>query len=125
MPLPIQLSAARTTETPAASMHTYASPTTTPAAPISVWRTEMAPDATGPVHSIDVTHVVVVLAGRLDATVDGHEVRATPGDCVVLDAGVARQLAAGPEGVVTVTAAPAGSRAVAGAAEPVTVPWAN
>jgi quercetin dioxygenase-like cupin family protein len=67
----------------------------------------------------------VVLAGRLDAEIDGERVQAVSGDCVVLTAGAPRRLTAGDGGAVMVTSALPGSTATAGDAEPVLVPWAN
>ena len=83
----VPLVAARAVQTPAAAMRTYASPSGAASAQLSVWRTEMAPGTSGPWHSIDHDHVVVVLAGRLDAEIDGERVQAMPDDCVVLTAG--------------------------------------
>lgn len=119
------LPAARTLDTPAASMRTYASPSADSVADVSVWRTEMAPGTSGPVHVIDTDHVVVVLEGVLTAEVAGTTVEAHAGDCVVLPHGAERRLIAGPSGLVTLTAAQPGSTARAGDAEPVRVPWAN
>jgi quercetin dioxygenase-like cupin family protein len=121
----ITLRGARTIETPAAAMRTYASPSADGTADVSVWRTEMQPDASGPVHVIDTDHVVVVLDGLLKAAVDGTVVEAGAGDGVLLPRGAARQLTAGPSGVITLTAARPGSTARAGDADPVPVPWAN
>jgi quercetin dioxygenase-like cupin family protein len=121
----VPLEAARVVETPAAAMRTYASPSGAASAQLSVWRTEMAPGSAGPLHSIDHDHVVVVLAGRLDAEVDGERIQALPGDCVVLTAGAPRRLTASDVGVVMVTSALPGSTATAGDADPVLVPWAN
>ncbi|WP_148616446.1 cupin domain-containing protein [Nocardioides rubriscoriae] len=119
------LAGARVTETPAAAMRTYASPSADSTADVSVWRTEMKPDTSGPVHVIDTDHVVVVLEGSLRATVDGATVEAGAGDCVLLPRDAERQLVAGPQGVVTLTAAQPGSTARAGDADPVRVPWAS
>jgi quercetin dioxygenase-like cupin family protein len=121
----VTLAEARTVETPAASMRTYASPSAATATDVAVWRTEMAPDTSGPVHVIDTDHAVVVIDGLLRAVVGGTTVDAGPGDCVLLPRGEERQLTAGPSGVVTLTAAQPGSTARAGDADPVRVPWAN
>ncbi|MFC5176245.1 hypothetical protein [Nocardioides taihuensis] len=121
----VTLRGARTIETPAASMRTYASPSAGSTVDVSVWRTEMQPDTSGPVHVIDTDHVVVVVDGLLKAVVDGTAVEAGAGDCVLLPHGAARQLTAGPSGVTTLTAARPGSTARAGDADPVPVPWAN
>ena len=121
----VTLAGARTIETPAAAMRTYASPSADGTADVSVWRTDMAPDTSGPAHVIDTDHVVVVVEGVLMAVVDGTTVEATAGDCVVLPRGAERRLSAGPSGVTTLTAAQPGSTARAGDADPVRVPWAN
>lgn len=125
MSLLTSMTAARTVETPAASMRTYAGPSTDGAADVSVWRTEMAAGAAGPVHVVDTDHVVVVLEGHLSATVDGTTMAAGPGDGVLLPAGSERQLVAGSSGVTTLTAARPGSTARVGDAEPVPIPWAR
>lgn len=121
----VPISAARTIDTPAATMRTYASPSAAAVANVSVWRTEMQPGTSGPVHVIDTDHVVIVVEGTLEATVDGSAVRANVGDCVLLPRDKERQLTAGSSGVVTLTSAQPGSAARAGEAEPVRVPWAN
>ena len=53
MTLHVPLEAARSVSTPAATMHTFASPTTSPALDVSVWRTELPQGSTGPRHAID------------------------------------------------------------------------
>lgn len=121
----VTLAEARTVETPAASMRTYAGPSAAIATDVVVWRTEMAPEASGPVHVVDTDHAVVVIDGQLRAVVGGTTVEAGPGDCVVLPRGTERQLTAGPSGVITLTAARPGSTARAGDADPVRVPWAS
>jgi quercetin dioxygenase-like cupin family protein len=121
----ITLAGARTIDTPAASMRTYASPSADCTADVSVWRTEMQPDSAGPVHVIDTDHVVVVIDGLLRAVVGGVKIVASAGDCVILPRGEERQLAAGPSGLTTLTAAQPGSTARAGDADPVRLPWAN
>jgi len=106
--------------TPNARMERY------PGANLAVWRTTTAPGAAGPVHRIDREHLVVVVAGRLTATIDGIDHRAGPGDAVVLPAGAERQLRnEGQTEVVTITSAVPGSRAQVGDGEPVEVPWAR
>ena len=99
---------ARVVATPAATMRTYASPTTAVPAPFAVWRTEMAAGTAGPLHVVDVDQVVVVVSGQLHAAVDGREMVVPAGDSALLPAGVERRLAAGPEGLVTGDRVPAG-----------------
>jgi quercetin dioxygenase-like cupin family protein len=112
-------------ETPNAVMRTYASPAVGDNS-LAVWRTEMVPGASGPLHATDVEQVVVVVDGRLLAVVDGVERVLEPGDAVVLAAGTVRRLAnAGDLPVVTFTAAQPGAMATAGDAAPVPVPWAR
>jgi quercetin dioxygenase-like cupin family protein len=121
----LPVAAARVVETPAATMRTYASPTTEHRAPVAVWRTEMTPGATGPLHVVDVDQVVVVVSGRLTAEVGGTAFVVPTGDCALLPADAERRLTAGPDGLVTVTASLPGSTARVGAGDPVPVPWAS
>jgi quercetin dioxygenase-like cupin family protein len=121
----VPLSEARVVTTPAATMRTYASPTTALPAPVAVWRTEMAPGSAGPVHSVDVDQVVVVVEGVLVAELDGAQEEIATGDSVLLAAGAERRLVAGHGGVVTLTSSVPGGTARAGGAEPVPVPWAR
>lgn len=119
----IRLDDARTTETPAATMRTYASPTTPVHADIAVWRTQMAGGASGPLHTVDTDQVVVVVEGRLSAEIDGHSCLVPAGDSVVLPAGVQRRLTAGEDGLVTLTASTPAATARVGDGDPVPVPW--
>jgi quercetin dioxygenase-like cupin family protein len=121
----LPVTAARVVETPAATMRTYASPTTENRAPVAVWRTEMAAGAAGPVHVVDVDQVVVVVSGQLAAEVDGTAFVVPVGDSALLPAGAERRLTAGPDGLVTVTASLPGATARVGAGDPVPVPWAS
>jgi quercetin dioxygenase-like cupin family protein/DNA-binding MarR family transcriptional regulator len=121
----LPVAAARVVETPAATMRTYASPTTEHRAPVAVWRTEMTPGATGPLHVVDVDQVVVVVSGRLTAEVGGTAFVVPTGDCALLPADAERRQTAGPDGRVTVTASLPGSTARVGAGDPVPVPWAS
>lgn len=122
----VKLSEARTSDTPVATMSTYASPTTTPAAKLAVWRTQMPAGTAGPLHVVDVEHVVVVLEGTLVAEVDGARHEVATRDGVILPAGSERRLCAGTdEPLVTLTAATPGSSAQVAGASPVPVPWAR
>jgi quercetin dioxygenase-like cupin family protein len=121
----IQLQDARAVATPAATMRTYTSPTTPARAGLAVWRTEMAAGTSGPLHSVDVEQVVVVVGGELSAEIDGQRYDVVAGDAVLLPAGLERRLTAGEAGLVTVTASAPGAMARAGDADPVAVPWAR
>jgi quercetin dioxygenase-like cupin family protein len=121
----IRLEETRVVATPAATMRTYASPTTAAASDIAVWRTEMAAEVSGPLHSVDSDQVVVVVEGELSAEVDGRRCHVRTGDSVLLPAGSQRRLTAGDAGLVTVTASAPGATARVGDADPVPVPWAR
>ena len=105
-------------QTPNAVMKRY------PGTEVAVWRTEMASGASGPEHVIDVYQFVVVLEGRLHATVDGETCTLAPGDAVTLHPGATRRLANPHEvPVVCLTAALPGARARVGDGDQVPVPW--
>ena len=115
----------RTVTTPAATMHTLASPTTAPPADVAVWRTELPAGTAGPLHAVDRDHVVVVVEGSLRVVLGGEETVVPTGGSVVLGAGMTRQLAAADGPATTLTAARPGSTASVGGGEPVEVPWAR
>jgi quercetin dioxygenase-like cupin family protein len=121
----VRLLETRVAETPAATMRTYASPSTPVGAEVAVWRTDMPAGATGPLHAIDTDQVVVVLEGDLSAEVDGRSCHVPVGDSLVLPARSQRRLTAGATGLVTLTASTPGARARVGDADPVVVPWAR
>ncbi|QNN51487.1 cupin domain-containing protein [Nocardioides mesophilus] len=122
----VPLADTRAVATPAATMRTYAAPSTAPGLPLAVWRTELPAGSAGPLHRIDVDHVVVVVQGTLVAEVDGVRSELPAGDGIVLPAGRPRRLAAGPGAdVVTLTSALPGSQAQVGDGDPVAVPWAS
>lgn len=121
----LSLSEARSVETPAATMRTYASPSSGAPAPVAVWRTELPAGSSGPLHTVDVDHVVVVVEGTLVAEVDGTRHEVTAGDGIMLPAGSRRRLTGGEAAAVTVTAALPGSTARVGDGDPVQVPWAS
>ncbi len=106
-------------ETPNAVMRRY------PGTSIAVWRTDMAPGAAGPRHVVDTEQVLVVLEGRLHATVGDAVHTLEAGDAVTLPAQVLRQLANPHDApAVTLTASVPGGMARVGDADPVPVPWA-
>ena len=119
------LSDAPVSETPNAVMRTCASPSVG-GSELAVWRTEMAPGASGPLHVADIEQVVVVLAGRLRTLVGGTEHVLEAGDAAVVPATVERQLSnPHAEPVTTLTAARPGSLATVGQGAPVGIPWAR
>ena len=120
------MSELRTVATPAATMRTYASPSTEPPADVAVWRTELPAGTAGPLHSIDRDHVVVVVEGTVDVLLGGEQLHVPSGASIVLPAGVPRRIAAAAGSpAVTVTSARPDSRATVGDGEPVEVPWAR
>lgn len=122
---PVALADARRIETPNALMRTYASPSAGGAG-LAVWRTDMAPGASGPLHRVGTEQVVVVLEGRLGAEVDGAAHVLEAGDAIVLDAGCQRRLSnPGDAPVVTLAVSRPGATATVGDAEPVPIPWAR
>ena len=105
--------------TPNAVMRRY------PATTVALWRTEMAPGASGPSHAVDHEQAVVVLHGVLDVAVDGVAQTACAGDAVNIPAGAERRLAnRGDTTLVTLTAALPGLVARVADGDPVEVPWA-
>jgi quercetin dioxygenase-like cupin family protein len=113
----------RRTTTPNATMTTFASPTQG-ASGLAVWRVEMAPAASGPLHTFDVEQVWTVLDGAATVELDGETHAVAPGDTVVMPAEQPRRVHADPDaGFVAVVAAPAGARATTPGADPVLPPW--
>lgn len=124
MTLHVPLAAARSVSTPAATMRTLASPTTSPALDVSVWRTELPEGSAGPRHAIDGDQLLVVLSGALHIEIDdtAYDVRA--GDAVKLPAGAPRSIAAlGEVPATTLTVGRPGALATVGDGDPVPVPW--
>jgi quercetin dioxygenase-like cupin family protein len=106
--------------TPNAVMRRY------PATTVALWRTEMAPRASGPPHAVDHEQAVVVLHGVLEVAVDGVAQMASAGDAVTIPADAQRQLTnRGDTPLVTLTAALPGLVARVAGGDPVEVPWAT
>jgi quercetin dioxygenase-like cupin family protein len=102
----------RRTETPAGVMTTLASPSQGGAAQ-PIWRVDMQPARSGPLHGIDVEQIWTVLDGSVTVEVAGGEVEIQAGDTVVLPADVPRRLTSGESGLAAIVIAPAGMRAYA------------
>jgi quercetin dioxygenase-like cupin family protein len=101
----------RRTQTPNAVMTTLASPTQGGAAH-AVWRVDMAPGQSGPLHGIDTEQVWTVLAGAATVELDGGTLAVGPGDTLVIPADAPRRLTADPAaGLAAIVVAPAGMRA--------------
>ena len=123
MSLHVTLDTARTVSTPAATMRTLASPTTTPELDVAVWRTELAAGTPGPRHTIDVDQLLVVLTGsvRVDIGETSYDVGA--GDAVKLPGGAVRVITPTDGAATTLTVGRAGAHARVGDGDPVPVPW--
>jgi mannose-6-phosphate isomerase-like protein (cupin superfamily) len=108
----IPASESRRSQTPAATMTTFASPVLG-AAGRPVWRVDVEAGApAGPPHVIDVEQIWVFTAGAADVELAGdkHAVRA--GDTVVVPAGAERRFTGDPAaGFSAIVTAPAGGRA--------------
>jgi quercetin dioxygenase-like cupin family protein len=124
MSLHISLDTTRTVATAAATMRTLASPSTSPAMDVAVWRTELPVGAAGPRHTIDGDQLVVVVNGTLALEVDDTAYEVGAGDAFLLPGGSPRVIAAaGGEPATTITVGRPGARAAVGGGEPVPVPW--
>ncbi|MBI1378357.1 MAG: cupin [Frankiales bacterium] len=121
----VALDNARTVTTPAAVMRTYAAPSGPATASVAVWRTEMSPDATGPLHVVSEDQVMVVIDGSLSVELADSSEGLGAGSAVVLPAGIPRRVTAGPDGAVVVVASRPGATARVGDGDPVVVPWAS
>jgi quercetin dioxygenase-like cupin family protein len=101
----------RRTETPNAVMTTLASPTQGGAGQ-AVWRVDMRPGQTGPLHAIDTEQVWTVLDGGATVELDGQALTVGPGDTLILPADAPRRVSADPAaGFAAIAVAPAGTRA--------------
>ena len=115
----------RRTETPNAVMTTFASPTQG-GAERSLWQVEIAADAAGPVHVMDVEQTWSFLAGTASVVVGDDVLELAAGDTVVVAAGLPRRFSAGPDGgftAVVTSAATALATVPDSDAEPVNPPW--
>ncbi|MEU8803699.1 cupin domain-containing protein [Spirillospora sp. NPDC048819] len=99
----------RRTETPNGTMTTFATPTQGGTRGLAVWRVDMAPGKTGPLHAFDTEQVWTFLEGAATIDLDGRKLEAGPGDTVVLPADAPRQMTSRPDaGFTAVVAAHAG-----------------
>jgi quercetin dioxygenase-like cupin family protein len=79
---------------------------------ISLWRIELAPGASSPLHLMDVEEVFLGTEGRAAAIIDGTESIVSAGDCLILPAGTPFTLTAQADGPFRAVACmPAGGQA--------------
>lgn len=124
MSLHLTLDTARTVTTPAATMRTLASPTTSPALDRAVWRTDLPAAGTGPRHTVDGDQLVVVVEGAITVEVEDTRYDVVAGDAILLPRGSTRVIAAsGGAPATTVTVGTAEATATVGDGDPVPVPW--
>src|SRR5258705_3246681 len=92
-------------------MPTLASPTLGGASH-ALWRVEMGPGRSGPLHGIDTEQTWTVLDGAAVVDLDGGPLAVGPGDTVVIPADAPRRVTADRvAGLVALVVAPAGMRA--------------
>jgi len=120
----IRSSDTRLSETPNAAMTTLASPTLG-GATLAMWRVEMAPGGSGPLHAFDVDQIWTIESGGGVFRVEESEHVVGAGDTIVLPAGRLRQVHAHAEGGLRALAvAQAGARAtMADGADRGVPPW--
>ena len=103
----------RRTETPNAVMTTLASPTLGGAGQ-ALWRVDMQPGATGPLHTFDAEQLWTVVDGGATVELEGEKLIVMPGDTVVMPAAAPRRVCADPEvGFAAIVAASPGACASA------------
>jgi quercetin dioxygenase-like cupin family protein len=112
----------RRTETPNAVMTTLASPTQGGAGH-ALWRVDMRPGASGPLHAFESEQVWTVVEGGATVELDGEALTVEPGDTVVMPPAVLRRVRADPgSGFAAVVAARPGAPATTPGAVEGTVP---
>ena len=103
----------RRTETPNAVMTTLASPTLGGAGQ-ALWRVDMQPGATGPLHTFDAEQLWTVVDGGATVELEGEKLIVMPGDTCVMPAAAPRRVCADPEvGFAAIVAASPGAWASA------------
>jgi quercetin dioxygenase-like cupin family protein len=90
----------------------------------SVWRVRVEPGSSGAPHSVDREEIFVALSGRAVATLGGERLEISPGDTLIVPAGIEFSLASEEgEGFEAMCVAPAGVRACMSRGEPFAPPW--
>jgi quercetin dioxygenase-like cupin family protein len=121
----IVVEAPRTTETPNATLGSFATPSLG-SKELSTWRVSMAVDAKGPVHVIDREQVWVTLSGTVEFEADGSTELVRTGQAVILSAGEVRQVRVVDGPVEALVCMPVGGFATApGSDEQHPLPWAE
>ena len=64
---------------------------------VSLWRIELAPTSSSPLHQMDVEEVFLCLEGQAVAVVDNVETTVGAGDCLILPAATPFTLTAGTD----------------------------
>jgi quercetin dioxygenase-like cupin family protein len=88
---------ARETETPNATMTTFASPTLGGTEALSLWRVAMAAQARGPAHWFDSEQIWTITKGEVDIVGGEQTLELRAGDSVVLEADFERRIEARTE----------------------------
>jgi quercetin dioxygenase-like cupin family protein len=110
-------------ETPNATMRSYATPSQN-GSDVAVWRTEMAPGSSGPLHAADREQVLVVIEGHARIELNDETRDLGPGDAAVIPAGTQRRIA-NPfkRHVVLLAAGGPSATAATEKARAVPIPW--
>jgi quercetin dioxygenase-like cupin family protein len=117
---------ARVTETPNATMTTFASPTQGGTSGLSLWRVSMHAGQRGPEHNFDVEQAWHLLEGTATVVAGAETIELSVGDTVVIPSGVPRQIGTGDGAVFVVSGGPDGTATVTspeGPGEPVSPAW--
>jgi len=124
MNLLASLPVARSVTTPAATMRTLTSPTSSPEMPAAIWRTDLAAGTSGPEHTIDSDQFVVVVSGAIEVRIADEDHLVGEGDGIKLPAGLTRVITpADDRPATTITFGGPDAHATVGDNEPVPVPW--
>ena len=67
------------------------------ASEVSLWRIELAPSSSSPLHEMDVEEIFFGLQGEATLVSDGTATTVTPGDCLILPARTPFTLTAGTD----------------------------
>jgi mannose-6-phosphate isomerase-like protein (cupin superfamily) len=93
---------------------------------VSLWRIELSPGASSPLHQMDVEEVFLGVSGSAVAVIDGTESTVGAGDCLILPARTPFTLTAGAEAFQAVACMTAGGQAtMLPGGETFLPPWAE
>jgi quercetin dioxygenase-like cupin family protein len=120
----IRAAESRRSETPNAVMTTLASPTQGGSSH-ALWRVDMPPRRTGPLHAADAEQIWSVIEGSATAQIGTERTTVEAGDTLVMPAGTLRQVITGDQPFAAVVAAPGGVGVYRdGEQERIEPPWA-